>query len=289
MPDIGGHVTWRELWSMTTESVGDRNVARWLCETASGCDGAEFDAILDELVSERSGVALQAMVGRVLVGEPVQYVMGRWSFRRLDLMVDRRVLIPRPETELIVDVVLEHLRGRGRHSTVVDLGAGSGNIGLAILDEAPLDTVTVWMTDVSAEAQDVARANAVGIGRAAVHARFALGDWWSALPNDLRGAIDVVVSNPPYISPDDPELDDSVRHYEPHLALFADDDGLAHVRAIVRGAHEWVVPGGLVVVEMGHRQAHAVVTLMTEAGLVNVKTVRDLAGRDRFAVARRAD
>ena len=288
MPDADGHVTWQELWSQTAEVIGERHVARWLCETASGCDGADFDAILGEFVGERQGIALQNMVGRVLVGEPVQYVMGRWAFRRLDLMVDPRVLIPRPETELIVDVVLGHLRGLDRPATVVDLGAGSGNIGLAVLDESPLGSVTTWLTDVSGDAQNVARANAAGIGRAAAHARFALGDWFGALPDQLRGTVDVVVSNPPYIAHGDPEVDESVLAHEPHGALFADQDGLAHIRTIAAGSTEWLMPGGLLVVEMGHTQAGAVVTIMDEAGLVSVETMSDLAGRDRFTLARRA-
>ena len=286
MPDAEGHVTWRELWAQTAEVVGERHVARWLCETASGCDGAEFDSVQDDLVSERSGISLQRMVGRVLVGEPVQYVMGRWAFRRLDLMVDPRVLIPRPETELIVDVVLGRLRGT-TGAVVVDLGAGSGNIGLSVLDESPLGSVTVWMTDVSDDAQNVARANAAGIGRAAAHARFATGDWFEALPSELRGVLDVVVSNPPYIAHGDPEVDSSVLAHEPHGALFAADDGLADIRTIATGAAEWLRPGGTIVIEMGHTQGGAVAGIMHDAGLVGVETVKDLAGRDRFTVARR--
>lgn len=287
MPDADGHVTWREMWSQTAGFVGERNVARWLCETASGCDGAEFDSILDELVAERAGISLQRMVARVLDGEPVQYVMGRWAFRRLDLMVDPRVLIPRPETEMIVDIVLDELRSH-RGAVVVDLGTGSGNIGLAVLDESPLGSVEVWLTDVSEDAQNVARANAAGIGRGASFARFGLGDWWSALPADLRGSIDVIVSNPPYIAEGDPEVEELVLAHEPHGALFAGEDGLAAIRTIAEGAVEWLKPGGLVVVEMGHTQAVAAADVMVGVGLVDVRTVRDLAGRDRFTSARRA-
>ena len=281
-------MTWRELWSITTDAVGERHVARWLCETASGCDGAEFDGILGELVGERAGISLQAMTGRVLAGEPVQYVMGRWAFRRLDLMVDPRVLIPRPDTESIVDIVLAHLRTLVAPAVAVDLGTGSGCIGLAILDESPLGAVEVWMTDASDDAQDVARANAAGIGRAAAHARFATGDWFGALPDELRGRIDVVVSNPPYIAHGDPEIDESVLAHEPHTALFAEQDGLAAIRSIAVGSVDWLAPGGLVVVEMGHTQADAVVTILEEAGLVSIETRTDMAGRDRFAIARRA-
>ena len=103
MTDTSGdlHITWRELLARTTSVTGDRLAAKWLCEHASGCDAQEFQDIIDELVSERSGEHLRLMTHRFMNGEPLQYVMGRWAFRRLDLLIDSRVLIPRPETELI--------------------------------------------------------------------------------------------------------------------------------------------------------------------------------------------
>ena len=119
--DHSDHITWADMVPHVARMVGDRSVARWLCETASGCDGDEFRAIHDEWVPERAGKQIESMVRRFLGGEPLQYVLGRWGFRRLDLMVDRRVLIPRPETELIVDIVLAHLVGSSAPSAVVDL------------------------------------------------------------------------------------------------------------------------------------------------------------------------
>jgi len=282
MADASGHITWRELWKNTTEIVGDRTIARWLCETASGCDAHEFDAELNELVSARSGLHLDAMVRRVIDGEPVQYVMGRWAFRHLDLMVDSRVLIPRPETELIVDHVLAFLRLRPEPHVIADLGTGSGAIGLSLLHELPLGTADVWMTDLSPDAIDVARANAAGIGRPAARAKFAVGSWCDALPTSLRGSLDVIVSNPPYISVHDNEVDESVLKHEPHSALFAGDDGLDDIRALSTQATQWLAPGGLLIVEMGYTQADNVRELFLIAGFSNVETLHDLAGKSRF-------
>lgn len=282
MANASGHITWRELWSSTTEIVGDRSIARWLCETASGCNSTEFNAELSELVSARSGLHLDSMVRRVLDGEPVQYVMGRWGFRHLDLMVDPRVLIPRPETELIVDHVIRHVAGRPAPYVIADLGTGSGAIGLSLLQELPLGSAEVWMTDLSSDALDVARANAAGIGRPAVGARFGHGSWCAGLPNEMRGSFDVVVSNPPYIAANDVEVDESVRRYEPHSALFSGDDGLEDIRVLASETKSWLAPGGMFIVEMGYTQANQVRDIFVDAGFHGVVTHQDLVNKPRF-------
>jgi release factor glutamine methyltransferase len=282
MSNPDGHITWRELMSSTADVLGNAPMARWLCEHASGIDAEEFVAELDELVNARSGIHLDAMIRRVLDGEPVQYVMGRWAFRYLDLMVDQRVLIPRPETELIVDIVLRHVGASKGPFTMADLGTGSGAVGLSLLHELPLNSATVWMTDVSTDAIDVARANAAGIGRPAAGARFEIGSWWDALPSNIAGLCDVVVSNPPYIARGDAEVEASVNQWEPHSALFAGDDGLDDIRVITSGATQWLRPGGLLVVEMGYTQATNVSELFFAAGFDDVVVHKDLAGHDRF-------
>lgn len=277
-----GHLTWQEMLERTAEATGDRAVARWLCEEASGCDGAEFTSILHEMVSARSGFQLDGMLRRFLAGEPIQYVLGRWAFRHLDLKVDRRVLIPRPETEMLVDVVKQFVAGRSAPVRIVDLGTGSGAIGLSLLSELPIDSVQVWMTDQSQDAIDVASANAAGIGRPAAGARFAVGSWFEALDPLSKGTFDVVVSNPPYVSDDDLDLDDTVREWEPHPALFAGVDGLAALRVIIGEAGEWLVHGGLLAVEMGHTQADAVRELFARASFSEVIVHTDPFGCDRF-------
>jgi release factor glutamine methyltransferase len=270
----------------THAEVSERTVAQWLCEHASGCDASEFSDILDELVSERSAQHLHNMLARYATGEPLQYVMGRWAFRRLDLLVDSRVLIPRPETELLVEHVtryaLQRIRDVGRGVAIVDLGTGSGAVGLSLLYELPFESAEVWMTDVSEDALHVARANAAGVGRNAVGARFAHGSWYQALPEDLRGSLDVIVSNPPYIATGDPLVGDSVLKWEPHNALFAGTDGLNDLRIVVADASDWLVPGGLLAVEMGFTQAAVVSQLFESSGFKNVSVHKDLAGLDRF-------
>lgn len=279
------HLTWRQLWADTAKVLDDRPAARWLCETACGLDGDEFTEALDEPATERMVKNLDEMVGRYRSGEPLAYVMGRWSFRRVELMVDRRVLIPRPETELVAEAAIELAR-RVSPRRVVDLGTGSGAIGLSLADELPIDNTEVWLTDASTDAIDVARANAAGLGRAAVNVRFAQGSWWSALPSELRGTFDVVVSNPPYIAVDDPEVDESVREWEPASALFAGADGLDDVRAIMAGAREWLKPDGWLVMEIGYRQGDAVLALAREFGLVDAEVRNDLAGHPRLLLTR---
>ena len=212
--------------------------------------------------------------------------MGRWAFRRLDLLVDSRVLIPRPETELLVEHVtryaLQKIRDVGRGVTIADLGTGSGAVGLSVLHELPFESAEVWMTDVSEDALHVARANAAGVGRNAVGARFGHGSWYEALPVDLQGSLDAIVSNPPYIATGDPLVGESVLKWEPHSALFAGKDGLNDLRVVVSGATDWLVPGGLLAVEMGFTQATVVSQLFESAGFKNVSVHKDLAGLDRF-------
>lgn len=278
-------VTWREVLARTEAQVGDRLVAKWLCEHASGADNAdEFREIFHDVVSARAGAHLDHMVGRVMAGEPVQYAMGRWAFRRLDLFVDGRVLIPRPDTETLVEVALGILDGRS--ATVVDLGTGSGAVGLALLDEAPRGSLTVWMTDVSDDALDVARANAAGLGVAASGARFASGSWFDALPHELRGAVDLIVSNPPYVAVGDRDLDPAVEKWEPYQALFAGADGMDAYRAIITLAKDWIAPGGAIALEVGHRQADAVTAMLESNGCADVRTTLDARGVGRVVQAR---
>lgn len=288
MSDPDGTITWRTLWAETTSLVGDRNQARWICEVASGCDGAEFVDELDQPATERMVHHLDAMVARVRTGEPLQYVLGRWAFRRVELMVDARVLIPRPETELLVERAMVAMADRPRPLTVVDLGAGSGAIGLSLATELWHDGLRVWLTDASADALDVARANTAGIGRAGAAVRTALGEWFGALPDEVRGTLDLVVSNPPYIAVDDPHVEAIVRDWEPAVALFAGADGLDHVRVIVREAAQWLAPGGVLALEIGTGQGDAVAALMRAAGLVDVVVSPDLAGHTRFVQSKRA-
>lgn len=287
MTAADGTVTWRDLWAETAEVHG-RPQARWLCEEASGAFGDEFEEVLAEPATERAVAHLDAMLGRLRGGEPLQYVLGHWQFRRLDLLVDRRVLIPRPETELVAGVAIELARSLPRPVRCADLGTGSGAIGLSLLAELPRGSAEVWLTDVSADALDVARANAAGLGVAGSGARFALGEWFGALPAELCGTLGVVVSNPPYVSVDDPDLEASVRDWEPAVALFGGGhDGSAELATIADGAASWLAPGGWLVLEIGSRQGGAARELLESAGFVGVEVRPDLAGLHRIALGRR--
>lgn len=279
-------ITWRELWAETTETLADRPAARWLCEVACGLQGDEFLESLDEAATERMVRHLDSMVARHRAGEPLAYVMGSWSFRTIDLMIDRRVLIPRPETEWVAEKALEFARSCGPTRMIADLGTGSGAIGLSLAAELPLSGTEIWLTDVSTDALDVARANAAGLGRAAANVRFAHGSWCSALPDELAGTFDVIVSNPPYIAVDDDEVQNSVRDWEPTSALFSGASGLDDIEVIVRESPEWLREGGSLVLEIGHRQGDDVARMMATVGFADVNVMLDLAGRPRVVVGR---
>jgi len=282
-----GTTSWRELWAETAQVYG-RAQARWLCEEASGAFGDEFDDVLDEPVTERTMAHLDAMLTRLRGGEPLQYVLGHWSFRRLDLLVDKRVLIPRPETELVAGVAIDLARTLPRPVRCADLGTGSGAIGLSLLAELPRGSAEVWLTDVSSDALDVARANAAGLGVSGGGARFAMGRWFLALPDELRGTLGVVVSNPPYVALDDPELDPSVREWEPAVALYGGgSDGSAELAEISADAARWLCPGGWLVLEIGARQGRLAAELLQRSGFEQVEVRPDLAGLDRIAMGRR--
>ena len=288
-PEVHGRgvsdALWRDVLVDTEAALGNARDARLLCEHAAGLTASEFTAALNDAVTQRMAVHLHAMIRRRLAGEPLQYVMGRWAFRHLDLMVDPRVLIPRPETEQVAEVALGHARAASPR-VVVDLGTGSGAIGLSLAQELPLDNTTVWMTDASHDALDVARANAAGLGRAASNVRIAHGDWYSALPTTLRGGVDVIVSNPPYIAHADPNVEPAVVAHEPHSALFSGPDGLDALRVVVMGAREWLRPAGALVVEIGHEQGTVVQQLCIESDLCDAQVLRDASGRDRIVTAR---
>lgn len=284
--DDGDTVTWRQLWTETTAVIDERMHARWMCEVASASlDGDDFVARLDEAATVRMVSHLDSMVARYRTGEPLQYVLGEWSFRHLRLAVDRRVLIPRPETELVAGIAIEFAAACGPTRAVADLGTGSGAIGLSLAYELPRQGTEVWITDVSADALDVARANLAGIGPAAANVRVAHGSWFDALPVDVD--FDVIVSNPPYVAVGSCDLDTDVGEWEPSSALFAGDEGLDDIRVLASGAADRLRPGGSLVLEIGADQGRAVAEILADAGLVGIEIRPDLTGRDRVAVARR--
>ncbi|HLH46837.1 MAG TPA: peptide chain release factor N(5)-glutamine methyltransferase [Acidimicrobiales bacterium] len=278
--------TWGDRHARAARRLGSEREAAWLVEEASGY---AWPACAGGAVAELPGRRFESLLERRSAGEPLQYVLGRWPFRTIELMVDRRVLIPRPETEQVVEVALRELDRLGRsRPVVVDLGTGSGAIALAVAWERA--SATVWATERSPAALDVARANAAGLdGAAATRLRFAEGDWWDALPADLQGRIDLAVSNPPYVSSAEMRgLDPVVADWEPRPALESGPTGLEAVQAVLGGAPRWLAPGGAMVMELAPHQAEAARAAAAGAGLVGAVVHPDLAGRPRALVAHRA-
>lgn len=229
---------------------------------------------------------LRPLLRRRAQREPLQYILGRQPFRTLDLLVDRTVLIPRPETELLVDEVLAWAGSRGdERLSALDIGTGSGAIALSLAVEGSFDHVVA--TDVSAEALAVATRNRSELGLDD-RVEFRRGEYFE--PMALGEEFDVVVSNPPYVAEvEAPDLEPEVREWEPAGALFGGLDGLNAVREIVAGAGTHLRGSGLLALEVGAGQAETVAGLLGRSGdYDDVEIRRDLAGRNRFVLARRA-
>ncbi|MCX4165833.1 MULTISPECIES: peptide chain release factor N(5)-glutamine methyltransferase [Paraburkholderia] len=225
----------------------------------------------------------RALEARRVAGEPVAQLIGSREFFGLDFEVTPDVLIPRPETELLVETALAALVGR-RAPHVLDLGTGTGAIAVAIASERP--DARIWATDRSAEALGVAARNAARLldpARPGGPLQFAHGDWYAALDTALQ--FDLIVSNPPYIASDDPHLSQGDLRFEPRSALTDEADGLAAIRTIVAGAPRHLVPGGALWIEHGYDQAAAVRALLTERGFLAASSARDLAGIQRISGA----
>lgn len=214
--------------------------------------------------------------------EPLQYVLGSAAFRSLTLSVDSRVLIPRPETEELVQAVLDWCGARGVNGSFLDLGTGSGAIALSLLEEGSFERGVA--SDVSKDALAVARGNAEAVGH---WPEFRCGSLFEVVGEDER--FDVLVSNPPYVrSGERQELAPEVCDHEPASALFAGDQGLDVIVPVVRGAAAVLEPGGLLCLEIGSEQGPAVLELLrSEPELRDARVRTDLSGRDRIAMAER--
>ncbi|MGE4367798.1 peptide chain release factor N(5)-glutamine methyltransferase [Thermomonas sp.] len=219
-----------------------------------------------------------ALLARRQAGEPVAYLLGRQGFWSLELEVGPATLIPRPETERLVELALARLPA-GQPLRVADLGTGSGAIALALARERPQARIVA--TDASAEALAVARRNAERLGL--VQVEFRTGDWLAPLRGER---FDLIVSNPPYIALGDPHLAQGDLRFEPPMALASGADGLDAIRVIVRDADRHLRPGGWLLLEHGWNQGAAVRALLEAAGFVEVATGRDLEGRERISLGR---
>lgn len=309
--------------------------SRRILTEVSGYEASELLSIWHEPAPEGAAARYEQMLQQLLAGEPLQYVLGSWGFRCLDLFLDNRVLIPRPETEIVVEVALKELAARSLSKQsasqeqvitqesanprllAADLGCGSGAIGLSLAAECP--NAEVVCTDISADALAVTRANLAGIGTAGMRVRLAQGSWYEALekipssqrptvpaqnpqaanlpkplkkgtaslnpaPNpqtdSLKGTLDLIVSNPPYIATHEP-LPEVVAAHEPAHALYAGPVGNEAILALLSGALRWLAPGGSIVCEIAPRQAAPATYAAQANGLANIKILPDLTNKPR--------
>ena len=231
-----------------------------------------------------------------LQGQPVAYLIGKKGFHGIELTVSPAVLIPRPETELLVDFALEEIKRRTTHSNhvlnlkVLDLGTGSGAIALALahaLRESHQNTLKIEVVgiDASSDAISLARENARALD---LHpgVQFMQSDWFADIPKGWLGSFDLILSNPPYIDPSDPHLQAGDLRFEPRKALTDEHDGLQCIRLILDQCHDFLKGDGLIALEHGYDQAEPVRTLMNQVGLSAVESWPDLAGHMRISIGR---
>jgi release factor glutamine methyltransferase len=252
--------------------------AKLLLAHVLGSDRAWIAAHGEAALTGEQARAFDALVRRRHDGEPIAYLTGRREFFGLDLEITPDVLIPRPETELLVELALAWLEP-DVPAHVLDLGCGSGAVALAIAHERP--RVAVLGADLSTPAVALARRNAERLGVA--NATFIESDWFARVP---RARFAVIVANPPYVAADDPHLEQGDLRYEPAGALSSGGDGLAAVRAIVAAAPAYLAPGATLALEHGHNQAGAVQALLGDAGFAAIVSARDLAGIPRVTYGR---
>ena len=265
--------------SSALATIGAAGEARHLVAGVLGTTAGRLHAGGDAPLEAGDVAALGVALARRLAGEPLAYVLGSADFRDITLAVDPRVLIPRPETEHLVDLVVG--LPVASDARVLEVGVGSGAIALSLLHEGRFRRVVA--TDVSPAALEVARLNASALG---LLERLELRHGRTYAPVAARERFDVIVSNPPYIAAREREaLPPEVREHEPPEALFA-GDGLDVIRALIRGAPPILASGGWLALEIGATQREEVRGALREAGLEDARIVSDLAGRDRIAIAR---
>jgi release factor-specific protein-(glutamine-N5) methyltransferase len=276
---VGDAMDWTVGYFEERDTPEPRRSAEWLLSAATGLSRIELYAHRQRPLTPEERTSFRHGIERRSRGMPLQYVTGEVPFRRLVLHVRPGVFIPRPETEILVDVALEHLAERPVDAVVVDLCTGSGAVALAIATERA--GTRIWATEASETALAVACDNRDNAGISdGVHVL--LGDLFEPLPDDLKGRVELIVTNPPYVPTDDlADLPDEVASYEPALALDGGLDGLQAARRIAQEAPDWLAPGGMLALEVDARHAREAADLLSE-GFTDVFVRKDLTGRDRI-------
>ncbi|MFN3984742.1 MAG: peptide chain release factor N(5)-glutamine methyltransferase [Rhodocyclaceae bacterium] len=267
MPHIAGALKWAR------EHI-DAVDARVLLRHVLQCPAARLVAHADERLDSADWLAYRALVERREAGEPVAYLTGTREFYGYPLMVTPAVLIPRPETELLIELALAHFGDRAG-VRVLDLGTGSGAVAISLARE--LQSADVVAVDRSREALLVAMANAARLGASV---SFIVSDWFSALGGDRYH---LIVGNPPYVAATDPHLAEGDVRFEPSTALVSGPEGLDDIEEIVAQAPHHLEPGGWLFLEHGYDQASRVRGLLTDAGFAAIASWRDLAGIERVS------
>ena len=252
--------------------------AQLLLQYVLGVNRAWLIAHEHDVLQPNIQVVFEALLNRRLAGEPIAYILGGREFYGLDLLVTPDTLIPRPDTETLVEAALANIPDSA-NQTILDLGTGTGAIALAVAKHRP--KVNVVAVDASAAALEVAKKNAATL--AITNVRLMLSDWFDALAGER---FDLIVSNPPYIEQNDVHLTQGDVRFEPISALASGADGLDDIRHIVADCLIYLKPQGWLMIEHGYNQADLVADLMAEAGLVSIQTIKDFGGNNRVTIAK---
>lgn len=284
---VGEALAWTVEYLTRKGVENPRRSAEWLLSAATDLSRVALYAHFDRPLSPEERASFRAGIERRAAGEPLQYVTGEMPFRHLVLHVRPGVFIPRPETEVLVDAVLQHIDSAGIEApVVVDLCTGSCAIAASIAVERP--AATVYATEIVPDTASVAAANAERSG-AGERLSVLTGDLFAPLPAELKGRVDVVVSNPPYIPTSDlADLPAEVAGHEPMIALDGGPDGLDVVRRIAVDAQEWLRPGGLIAIETDTSRAKEAANILAQ-WYEGSEVRQDLTGRDRIALGTRRE
>ena len=264
--------------------------AQLLLQAVLGVNRAWIISHANDVLETLSNIAFEALINRRLNGEPVAYILGHREFYGLDLLVTPDTLIPRPDTETLVEAVLAKIpvaypaNSLYEEISVLDLGTGSGAIALAIAKNRP--EVLLTAVDASIGALEVAKKNAQNL--AISNVQFVLSHWFDGLADENNGCakFDIIVSNPPYIEQSDIHLSQGDLRFEPISALASGKDGLDDIRQIIDSCLIHLKPQGWLMLEHGYNQAESVTDLMAETGLTCMTTIKDLGGNDRVTIAK---